>query len=124
MCEHELCGKWARRTVDCDDGCNAERALHVLDRQIVDEAAVNEHVSVRWIADWWQISEQRHAGTHVAPQRALRSNESDDEQINANMLVYAHGHARHVGADAVERQPQVLDRDIAERLVNDAESKC
>ena len=58
-------------TVNGNDRGDAKHALHVLYWQIVDKAAVNEHMPVGRVANRRQIAKQRHAGTDVAPQRAL-----------------------------------------------------
>ena len=82
-----------------DDHAAVEVAHHV-DRQVVHRAAVDVHVAA--VEHRRQHARDRDRGAQPAPQRAA--------------AVHRAAAGRQVGGDRVERQRQVLDRDVAELL--------
>lgn len=97
-------------TVHGNDGVGAHLGAHDVDRQHINIAAVHQHVSVGRVADGRQVARQRHAGAHIAPQRAV--------------LVDAPLAGRDVGAVAKVRQPQILNQLVLERILNQAEGRA
>ena len=82
MCSLELCRTW----------------------QVVDVTAIEQQVSINRVAQRRQVSTQRHAASHVAPDTAV--------------VVNAHLRRRDVGRHTEVRKPQILDLLVFEHALD------
>ncbi|MCE7932020.1 MAG: hypothetical protein DYH17_11660 [Xanthomonadales bacterium PRO6] len=83
--------------VDADHRSGIEPP-HVANRQVVDDATVDQYLAAA--ADWWQHAWDRDRGAQRAPQRAA--------------VVDHRAPVGEVGGDAVPGQRQILDVALAE----------
>lgn len=65
----------------------AEFGEDIQTRQVVDVASIHDEVSIFGVTERGKVTRQRHAGTHIPPQRAWGGGDNQEEKSNQVCLL-------------------------------------